>query len=144
MADKITVEKRSEIMSKIRGKDTKIELLVRKWLFSNGVRYRKNYRKLPGSPDIALTKYKIAIFVNGCFWHGHQSCKLYKLPKTRTDFWQAKVTRNRQRDQQKIEDLESLGWKVIVIWECEVRNSFDETMKRLLDKINMIKGSSVE
>jgi len=112
---------RSYNMSRIRSKDTKPELAVRKYLFSQGFRYRLHVKDLPGKPDIVLPKYKTIIFVNGCFWHGHKDCKYYRLPKSRVDFWENKVNYNRQNDEKKRKKLEELGWKVIVVWGCEVR-----------------------
>lgn len=135
MVDKFTVEKRSEIMSKIRGKDTNIEMLVRRYLYARGYRYRKNYKELPGTPDIALTRYKIAIFINGCFWHGHDNCKLYVVPKSRTEFWTRKVEMNRARDSRNQEELTAMGWQVIILWECELGRNFDTTMINLQEKI---------
>ena len=117
MVDKISKAKRSEIMSKIKGKDTKIEILVRHWLFHHGFRYRKNDNRYPGTPDIVLPKYKTIIFVNGCFWHGHDNCTLFHLPKSNKEFWAKKINCNKERDIQNIMNLEALGWKVIVIWE---------------------------
>lgn len=109
-------------MSKISGKETKLEILVRKYLFSKGFRYRKNVKKLPGTPDIVLPKYKTVIFVNGCFWHGH-NCPAGKLPETRKEFWGNKISGNIERDKKEQEQLKQLGWKVIVIWQCELKNS---------------------
>ena len=119
MTDIYSASKRSEIMSKISGTETKPEILVRKFLFANGFRFRKNVRSLPGSPDIVLPKFKTVIFVHGCFWHGH-SCKAAKLPKTRKEFWQAKIKRNLDRDESTLLDLKALGWTIIVIWQCEI------------------------
>ena len=112
---------RSYNMSQIKGKNTKPELLVRKYLFSQGFRYRVNVRSLPGTPDIVLKKYKTAIFINGCFWHGHEGCKYFVWPKTREAFWKEKINKNIRRDAQNIEKLKSAGWNVIVIWECELK-----------------------
>ena len=108
-------------MSQIKGKNTKPEELVRKYLFSQGFRYRKNDKRLPGSPDIVLPKYKTVIFVNGCFWHGHEGCKHFVWPKSNTDFWKNKIETNIARDKKKTNNLEELGWKVIVVWECELK-----------------------
>ena len=104
--DTMTPEKRHETMSHIRGKDTKPEVLVRKYLFSKGLRYRKNDRKLPGHPDIVLPKYRTVVFVNGCFWHGHEGCRYFSLPSTNVEFWKAKIVRNRERDSSDVEELE--------------------------------------
>ena len=131
MSDKLTPEKRSWNMSRIKGKDTKIEVEVRKYLFSKGYRFRKNDKRYPGKPDIVLPKYHVAIFVHGCFWHRHEGCKDATTPKTRTDFWLEKFDKNVKNDQIKQEKLRELGWKVIVIWECELKRSFQETMDKV-------------
>lgn len=114
-------ETRSYNMSCIKGKNTRPEEIVRKYLFSQGFRYRKNDKKLPGTPDIVLPKYKTVIFVNGCFWHGHDGCRYFVIPKTNTEFWTKKIETNRNRDIRKINDLQTLGWKVIVVWECQLK-----------------------
>jgi len=131
MSDKLTPEKRSWNMSRIKGKDTKIEVEVRKYLFSKGYRFRKNDKRYPGKPDIVLPKYHVAIFVHGCFWHRHEGCKDVTTPKTRTEFWLEKFDKNVKNDQIKQEKLRELGWKVIVIWECELKRSFQETMDKV-------------
>lgn len=113
---------RSFNMSRIRNKDTKPEIQVRKFLFANGLRYRLNDKKLPGKPDIVLPKFKTVIFVNGCFWHGHENCKYFKLPSTRTEWWKEKIEGNIKNDMKKHALLKEAGYKVIVIWECEVKN----------------------
>ena len=123
MTDIVSVEKRSEMMSGIRGKDSKPELAVRRLLFASGYRYRLHKKDLPGKPDIVLPRWRTVIFVHGCFWHGHENCHLYRLPKSRTDFWRAKIDSNRNRDAINIEKLASSGWKVIVIWECAIRGN---------------------
>ena len=127
---------RSYNMSRIKGKNTKPEELVRKFLFSQGFRYRKNDAKLPGTPDIVLPKYKTIIFVNGCFWHGHINCKYFVVPKTNTEFWLNKIETNRQRDARKIFELQSLGWRVIVLWECQLKkNVVDQTLMALANEL---------
>ena len=131
MSDKLTPEKRSWNMSRIKGKDTKIEVEVRKYLFSKGYRFRKNDKRYPGKPDIVLPKYHVAIFVHGCFWHRHEGCKDATTPKTRTEFWLEKFDKNVKNDQTKQEKIRELGWKVIVIWECELKRSFQETMDKV-------------
>ena len=135
-------------MAAIRGKDTKPEILVRKFLFSKGLRYRLNNRKLPGSPDIVLKKYKTVIFVDGCFWHGHEGCKYFRLPKSNTSFWETKITRNIERDKETTQALTALGWKVIRIWECELRNKSNRkaALNKLLNDItcSTVKRYSVE
>ena len=122
MADRFTPTQRSKIMRSIKGRDTKAELLVRRFLFRKGFRYRTNDRRLPGSPDIVLPKYKSVVFVNGCFWHGHEECPLFVLPKTNADFWADKIEKNRTRDARDISTLISEGWRVFVVWECELKN----------------------
>ncbi len=135
MSDKLTPEKRSWNMSRIKGKDTKIEVEVRKYLFSKGYRFRKNDKRYPGKPDIVLPKYHVAIFVHGCFWHRHEGCKDATTPKTRTEFWLEKFDKNVKNDQIKQEKLRELGWKVIVIWECEIKKDLVKTMEWLEQEI---------
>ena len=132
MADRLTPEKRSWNMSHIRGKDTAIEVRVRKYLFGLGYRYRKNDKRLPGKPDIVLPKYRTVIFIHKCFWHRHSDCKDATTPKTRTDFWTEKFSRNVENDRKHKEQLEADGWKVITLWECEINKKFEETMNRVL------------
>lgn len=122
MADVHNNQTRSYNMSQIRSKKTKPEILVRQFLYKNGFRYRLNYKKLPGKPDIVLPKYKTVIFVNGCFWHGHENCKDFVIPKTRTDWWIDKINQTKIRDLSTSTELESLGWTVKVIWECELKS----------------------
>ena len=131
MADIKSKESRSYNMSRITGKNTKPEEMVRKYLFSKGYRFRKNDKRYPGKPDIVLPKYHVAIFVHGCFWHRHEGCKDATTPKTRTEFWLEKFDKNVKNDQIKQEKLRELGWKVIVIWECELKRSFQETMDKV-------------
>lgn len=121
MADNLSKEKRSELMSKVTGKETKPEITVRKYLFSKGFRFRKNVKTLPGSPDIVLPKYKTVVFVHGCFWHGH-NCRKGRLPGTNHEFWVDKIAKNTERDNRKISELTDLGWKVLVVWDCELIN----------------------
>ena len=121
MADTVSKEKRSEIMSHVTGKETKPEKIVRKYLFAQGLRYRKNVKRLPGTPDIVLQKYKAVIFVNGCFWHGHSGCKHAYVPKSNTEFWINKIEMNRRRDIATEQKLIAAGWRVITVWECEIR-----------------------
>lgn len=108
-------------MSKIKGKDTKPEILVRKFLYSKGFRYRLHPINLPGKPDIVLKKYKSVIFINGCFWHGHENCKYFKLPETRKEWWKNKIYTTRKRDEEKYNELVINNWNVIIIWECELK-----------------------
>lgn len=127
--------KRSDVMAKIKGKDTKPELLVRKFLFSKGFRFRKNVKYLPGKPDIVLPKYKTVIFVHGCFWHGHYIDG--RMPHSNIDFWESKILKNRERDKKEQQDLLELGWRVIVVWECELstQKKRNETLPRLVELI---------
>lgn len=121
MADKLNTQQRHHCMSRIRGKDTKPEILVRKGLHARGFRFRLQDRKLPGRPDIVLPKYGVAIMVNGCFWHGHKGCLYATKPKSNIEFWETKIARNKHRDEVTSAHLEALGWTVIVVWECELR-----------------------
>ena len=125
---------RSYNMSRIKGKDTKPEEIVRKYLFSQGFRYRKNDPKLPGKPDIVLPKYRTVIFVNGCFWH-HHDCRYFKWPVNNGEFWKEKITRNVERDNANIVKLVESGWHVITIWECQLKNSSEETLSDLANEI---------
>lgn len=126
-------------MSNIRSKNTRPEILVRKYLFSQGVRFRVNVKKLPGTPDIVLRKYRTVIFVNGCFWHGHEGCKYYVLPKTNTEFWKEKIEKNKERDLKERVQLRSMGWHVILLWECQLRGKTrDENLRGLLHTLNKI------
>lgn len=127
---------RSENMRRIKGKDTSIEIQVRKYLFANGFRFRKNDRRLPGTPDVVLPKYKTVIFIHGCFWHRHPFCKGATIPKTNTEFWVNKFETNVANDKKHYRQLEDLGWKVIVIWQCELdKTHFDSTMQRVAHEI---------
>lgn len=138
MADIHSKEVRSYNMSQIRSKHTKPELLVRRFLFSRGFRYRLHGSKLPGKPDIILAKYHTVIFVNGCFWHSHRHCKYATVPKTRTEWWTAKLDKNKLKDGDAIERLENLGWKVIVVWQCELkRTTADQTLQNLLATLTL-------
>lgn len=124
MADVFDKKKRSEVMSRIRSKDTKPEILVRKYLHSRGLRFRLHSTKLPGKPDLVLPKYKKVVFVHGCFWHGHDdpSCKVARVPKSNTEFWINKISYNQERHIKNTLELENLGWTVITIWECNLRS----------------------
>ncbi len=129
-------ETRSYNMSRIKGKDTKPEILVRKYLFSKGFRYRLHDKKLPGKPDIILPKYKTVIFVHGCFWHGHENCRYFVPPKTRTEWWMNKIKGNVENDFKKREMLEMEGWNIITIWECQLKKDKRETtLNELISKI---------
>lgn len=138
MSDIYNKSKRSQIMSNISGKETKPEILVRKFLFSKGFRYRKNVKDLPGKPDIVLSKYKTIIFVHGCFWHGH-TCKRGALPETNHEFWQEKIGKNIERDHRNILELKEKGWNVIIVWQCEIKNK-EELEIRLNNLIKEIQG----
>ena len=152
MTDRLTPDQRHICMSHIRSKDTKPELTVRRWLWTHGYRYRLNVKTVPGKPDIVMRKYRTAIFVNGCFWHGHdvelvvsseqlvvgseqlvvKSSKCCKIPQTNREFWVAKIRRNQERDQQNYKVLEENGWQVIVVWECELTTShLERTMREV-------------
>ena len=126
-------------MASIRGKDTKPEIMVRKFLFSRGFRYRLNHPRLPGHPDIVLRKYRTVIFVNGCFWHGHAGCRFFVLPKTNTEFWRTKIERNQNRDVREQLQLASMGWHCITVWECQLKPSVREkTLESLAFTLNGI------
>lgn len=125
----MTKEQRSSLMARVKGKNTKPELIVRKYLFSEGFRYRLHDRRYPGTPDIFLPKYKTAIFVHGCFWHGHDRCKYARLPDENRDYWETKIDQNKTRDVKKIKELEQLGWNVIVVWECEIKRKTQRTTR---------------
>lgn len=137
MTDIKTPEQRSRNMAAIKGKDTKPEMIVRKYLFSRGMRFRVQVRKLPGNPDIVLTKYKTVIFVNGCFWHGHEGCRYFRLPKSNIEFWEEKIERNVARDVRNEAELKALGWRVVRVWECEIKTvaQREEYLKHLYDRI---------
>lgn len=138
MADNHSKEIRSMNMSHIRSKNTKPEGLVRKFLFSNGFRYRKNVKELPGKPDIVLPKYKTVIFVNGCFWHMHD-CPRFVWPSSNQDYWIPKIQKNAERDKLNIQKLQNLGWQVITIWECQLKaGAADKTLLALAEKIRKI------
>ncbi len=131
--DVLTSEQRRKNMQAIKSKNTKPELIVRKYLFSKGFRYRLNDKNLPGKPDIVLPKYKTVIFVNGCFWHGHKNCKYFKLPLTRTEWWKEKIEKNIENDSIKQAQLRNMGYKVLIIWECEIKNK--EFYNTIIDDI---------
>ena len=122
-------------MSQIKGKNTKPEETVRKYLFGRGLRYRKNDKRLPGHPDIVLPKYKTVVLVNGCFWHHHYNCKYATLPKTRKDYWIPKIQRNVDNDIKNYHQLEELDYRVIVVWECEINEVFEYRMQQLIEEI---------
>lgn len=136
MADNLTTPQRHQNMAAIHSTDTSPELLFRGSLWHLGFRYRINAKWLPGSPDIVLPKYRTVVFVHGCFWHGHKGCKYYTIPKTNTDFWVAKVARNKERDQVVWRKLEAKGWYVIIVWECQLKKGrINETVERVAAEI---------
>lgn len=137
VVDRLTKEQRHRCMAAIRSKNTKPEMLVRRYLFSRGFRYRLNHPRLPGHPDLVLWKYRAVIFVNGCFWHGHEACKYFRLPRTNTDFWQRKIERNRMRDAAERLKLSELGWHCITVWECQLNGARrEETLTSLEYTLN--------
>lgn len=148
MPDIYSKKKRSEIMSKISSKETKPEIIVRKFLFSNGFRYRKNDRRYPGTPDMVLPKYKVIIFINGCFWHGHK-CKAGKLPKTNRNVWEKKINNNTLRDKKNKLKLEKSGWKVLVVWQCELKKNdkknltLDKLIKNITNQFYVLKEKEI-
>ena len=132
MPDRMTPEQRHDCMASIHSEDTRPEQAVRRELWHRGYRFRKCVRTLPGTPDIVLPKYRTCIFVNGCFWHGHKGCSKFVMPKTRTEFWKNKITRNQERDLVNIQRLESIGWSAITVWECELgKPVIDKTMEKV-------------
>lgn len=136
MTDIMTAEQRSRCMSHIRSRDTKPEMLVRKFLFSKGLRYRINVRSLPGTPDLVFRKCKTAVFVNGCFWHGHEGCRYFRMPSSNVEFWRGKIERNVARDRSADEALLAMGWRVIRVWECELKAKVRaETLEGLYRRI---------
>lgn len=140
MADNHSKEVRSMNMSHIRSINSKPEEIVRKYLFSQGLRYRKNVKKLPGCPDIVLPKYHTVIFVNGCFWHRHD-CSRFVWPSSNQDYWRPKILRNVERDQKNTEELKALGWNVITVWECELKRAVrEENLNLLITKIQQSKS----
>ena len=136
LTQKLNIDpKRTYIMSRVKQKDTRIEVLLRSRLHRLGFRFRKNYKKLPGSPDIVLPNYKVALFVHGCFWHGHDGCRKGRRPKTRTDYWLPKIEDNKKRDLKKVDEIDKLGWRVAVIWQCSIDSVIDSTLRRLAEWI---------
>jgi DNA mismatch endonuclease, patch repair protein len=138
MVDVHDSETRSYNMSQIKAKDTKPELIVRKYLHKKGFRFRLHSNKLPGKPDIILPKFKTIIFINGCFWHGHDGCNKFVVPRTRTEWWLNKINKTKKRDAQVSQELKQMGWKVIIIWECELKSNADEQLFKLTEEIARI------
>lgn len=134
--DKIT---RSYNMSQIKGKDTKPEIMVRKYIFSKGFRYRLHDKRLPGKPDVVFPKLKVVVFIHGCFWHGHSNCRYFVLPKTRTEWWLKKIERNKQLDRENLLKLKADGWKVLTIFECKLKpNVRAKTLENLVKRLKII------
>lgn len=141
MADVHSKEVRSYNMSRIRAKNTKPELIVRRYLFAAGYRFRLHMKDLPGKPDIVLPKYRTVIFVHGCFWHGHEGCKYYVVPKTKTEWWLNKIGRNRQKDIEHVKKLKSEKWNVVILFECELKKHLiDSTLNRLVEKLTKMRS----
>lgn len=137
--DKLSAEQRHKNMAAIHSANTKPEIIVRKYLFSHGFRYRLNHKRLPGHPDIVLRKYRTCIFINGCFWHGHEGCKCFRIPKSNVEFWTAKIERNRERDIRVQKELAEMGWHSITVWECELKPAKrEQTLKSLEYTLNKI------
>jgi DNA mismatch endonuclease (patch repair protein) len=139
MSDIFSPQQRHANMAAIHGKDTKPEMVVRRYLWRHGFRYRLNDPRLPGKPDIVMRRYRTCVFVNGCFWHGHEGCRYYKTPKTNTEFWVNKVKRNKMRDLKVQQKLAAMGWHSLTIWECELKPAQrEQTLKSLLYTLNRI------
>ena len=142
MVDVMSAKERSLLMSRIRGKDTAPEIKVRKLLWRAGLRYRLHAKALPGKPDLVFAKRRAVVFVNGCFWHRHNNCPLFRLPKTRTSFWDEKLRRNQERDTTTIVALAAGGWRVAIVWECAVRLDAEVVGQRLATWIRHGLGST--
>ena len=144
MTDIVDSKTRSRMMSGIRGKNTRPELVIRKGLFARGFRYRLHVSELPGKPDLVFPKYKAVVFVHGCFWHGHD-CQLFKWPSTRPEFWKKKITRNRELDKINIEKLRQAGWRVFVVWECAIKGAGKKPMEKIISILEKwIRGRKTE
>ncbi|MBR6746421.1 MAG: DNA mismatch endonuclease Vsr [Muribaculaceae bacterium] len=136
MADVLSKEQRHKCMSRIKSKDTKPEVLVRRFLFAHGFRFRLHRKDLPGKPDIVLSKYKTVIFINGCFWHGHKDCRFANLPETNHNFWAAKISGNVERDKATYAKLIEMGWRVIELWQCQLKpKTKDQTLSNLITEL---------
>lgn len=133
--DKITELQRSKNMSRIKGSNTSIEKSVRSALYKNHIGYRKNVKEMPGKPDIVCSRYKAVIFVNGCFWHGHDECKLFVIPKTRTEWWLVKIIRNKTNDVKNAFLLTTSGWRVFTVWQCQLKKEAESTLRNLIAQI---------
>lgn len=134
MSDVHDKETRSYNMSRISGKNTRPEMMIRKFLHRNGFRYSLHSKDLPGKPDLVLPKYNTVIFVHGCFWHAHENCKYFKIPKTRTLWWKEKLYANKERDEKHIQELEEMGWNIIVVWECKLKKDIFQESLEILSK----------
>ena len=140
MADVHSNETRNYNMTQIRSKDTRLEILIRKYLFSRGLRYRKNDKRYPGRPDMVFPKHKTIVFANSCFWHGHEGCPGFVMPKSNTEYWRPKIEGNKRRDAENIIKLKANGWRVITIWECELKKAVrDARLTQLYDEIVAIR-----
>lgn len=138
----MTPEQRHRCMAAIRGKDTKPEMTVRRYLHSHGFRYGLHNRKLPGSPDLVFRQFKTVLFIHGCFWHGHEGCRYYRLPQTNVEFWEGKIKRNRERDEASRAALEKKGWNVLTIWECDLKDKArrETTLEGLLRRLTDLRA----
>lgn len=135
MTDVFSKKKRSEVMSRIRSKNTAPEMVIRRAFHAAGFRFRLHDKRLPGRPDIVLPKHRVAVFVNGCFWHGHKDCKSFRLPKTNRKFWKEKIDSNRKRDDLNFRAIRKAGWKPLVIWECNIRKNATKTFHKITNTI---------
>lgn len=133
--DKVDAQTRSKIMARIKSKNTKPELAVRKGLFARGLRFRLHVTRLPGRPDLVFPKYRAIIQVHGCFWHGHQSCKLYKPPASNVGYWSSKIARNQKNDASSSEQLKTMGWRVFTVWECQLRGQSADRLEALFNEL---------
>jgi DNA mismatch endonuclease, patch repair protein len=140
MADIYSGKKRSDIMSTVRSRDTRPEMVVRKRLHARGFRFRLHRSDLPGSPDLVLPRYRAAVFVHGCFWHRHPGCRRATLPSTRSEWWQSKLSKNVERDKKAIARLRDMGWNVHVLWECEIRRDVEALVRALASRLNSCDG----
>lgn len=139
--DCLTPEQRRQCMSAVHNKNTRPELTVRKYLFACGFRYRLNCTQLPGRPDIVLRKYRTVIFVNGCFWHGHEGCRRSTLPRTNAEFWREKIGQNKERDVRNMSELKRMGWNCIIVWQCELEPAVrEQTLSSLVSTLRHIEG----
>ncbi|WP_436914154.1 very short patch repair endonuclease [Acinetobacter schindleri] len=143
MVDIVDPSTRSRMMAGIKGRNTKPELLIRHLLHRKGFRYRIHVKDLPGKPDIVLPKYRSVIFVHGCFWHGHQGCHLFRLPATRTEFWQEKILRNQTNDHRAVELLLASNWRVCIVWECSIRGARKDPEKVVNTIIDWLSGTEL-